>query len=113
MKDQEKTPEKINNKTEMNSLPDKEFKALVIGVLTKLGKRSDELNEHFNKELENIKKTQSETKSSINEIKNTLEKMNSRLSGTEECIRDLEDRKMEITQSEQQKEKQVKKMKTF
>ena len=31
--------------------------------------------------------------------------MNSRLSDTEECINDLEDRIMEITQSEQKKEK--------
>ena len=36
--------------------------------------------------------------------------MNSRLSDTEECIRDLEYRIMEITQSEQQKEKQILKM---
>ena len=34
----------------------KEFKALVIKMLTELGKRKDENSEHFNKELENIKK---------------------------------------------------------
>ena len=39
LKRQEKTPEKINNET--NNLPDKEFKALVIKMLTKLGKRID------------------------------------------------------------------------
>ena len=44
---------------------------------------------------------------SIVEIKNTLEGMNSRLSDTEERISDLEDRIMEITQPEQQKEKQI------
>ena len=33
--------------------------------------------------------------------------MNSRLSDTEEHINDLEDRRMEITQSEQPKEKQI------
>ena len=33
--------------------------------------------------------------------------MNSRLSDTEECINDLEDRIMEITQSEQKKEKKI------
>ena len=41
----------------------------------------------------------------IAEIKNTSERINSRLSDTEECISDLGDRIMEITQSEQQKEK--------
>ena len=48
---------------------------------------------------------------SIAEINNTLERMNSRLSDTEECVSDLEDRIMEITQSEQQKEKLIKKNK--
>ena len=33
--------------------------------------------------------------------------MNSRLNVAEECINDLEDRIMEITQSQQQKQKQV------
>ena len=41
-------------------------------------------------------------------MKNTLERMKSRLCDTEEHISDLEDRVMEITQSEQQKEKQIK-----
>ena len=41
MKEQEKTPEK-NNETEINNSPDKEFKALVIKMLTELGKRIDE-----------------------------------------------------------------------
>ena len=40
-------------------------------------------------------------------MKNTLEGMNSRSGDTEEHISDLEERIMKITQSEQQKEKQV------
>ena len=48
----------------------------------------------------------------ITKMKNTLERINRRLSDTEECTRDLEDRIMETTQSEQQKEKQIKKKKT-
>ena len=59
--------------------------------------------DHFNKDLETIKITQSKIDNSIFEIKNTLEAMNSQISDTEECIGDLEDRIMEITQSEQQK----------
>ena len=39
----------------------------------------------------------------ITEIKNTPERINSRLSDTKECISDLEDRKMEIIQPEQKK----------
>ena len=40
-------------------------------------------------------------------MKNTLERINRRLGDTGERIRDLKDRIMEITQSEQQKEKQI------
>ena len=38
-------------------------------MLTELGKRTDEHSENFNKELENIKKKQSEMKNTITEIK--------------------------------------------
>ena len=71
-------------------------------MLTELGKTIDVIREHFSKELENIKKTQSEMNNSIAEIKDTLEGMNSRQSNTEEHISDLEVRKMENNQSEQQ-----------
>lgn len=40
-------------------------------------------------------------------MKNTLEGINSRLNDAEEQISDLEDRVMEIAQSEQQKEKRI------
>ena len=46
-------PEEINNETEINSLPDKYFKAVVIRVLTELGKGIDEHNK-FHRKLENI-----------------------------------------------------------
>ena len=39
-------------------------------------------------------------------MKNTLEGINSKLGDTGECINDLEDRIMDITESEQPKEKQ-------
>ena len=45
---------------QISNILDKEIKALVIGMLTELGKRIDENSENFNKELENIKKNQSE-----------------------------------------------------
>ena len=36
MKEQERNSEKTTNKTEVNNLPDEEFKALVIRMLTEL-----------------------------------------------------------------------------
>ena len=40
---------------EINNLPDKDFKAIVIRMLTKLGKRIDEHGENFNKEIKILK----------------------------------------------------------
>ena len=40
-------------------MPKKEFKALVIRLLIELWKIIDEYSENFNRELENIKKSQS------------------------------------------------------
>ena len=44
-------------------------------------------------------------------MKNTLEVMYNRLSNTEECVSYLENRILEITQSEEQTERQMKKKK--
>ena len=35
---------------EISNLPDKEFKTMVINVLTELGRRMDELSKNFNKQ---------------------------------------------------------------
>ena len=52
------------------------------------------------------KNIQSELNYTITEMKNTLEGMNSRL-GITDLVSDLEERIMEIAQSEWQKEKQI------
>ena len=64
------------------NLPDKEFKVMIIKMLTKL-RRMDEHSENFNKELDNIKKKKPEL-NIITEVKNTLERINSRVRYTEE-----------------------------
>ena len=46
----------------------------------------------------------------INEIKNTLEGINSRINEAEEWISDLEDKTVEITTAEQNKEKRMKRI---
>ena len=40
----------------VNHLPDEEFKAIVIRLLTELGERIDEHSENYNKDLENFLK---------------------------------------------------------
>ena len=47
-------------------------------------------------------------KITINEIKNTLDGINSRITEAEEWISDLEDKIVEITTAEQNKEKRIK-----
>ena len=46
----------------------------------------------------------------INEIKNSLEGINSRITEAEEWISDLEDKRVEITTAEQNKEKIMKRI---
>ena len=62
----------------------------------------------FNKDLEEIKKSQSIMNNAINEIKNTLEGTNSRIKETEDRISEVEDRKVETNESERKKEKGIK-----
>lgn len=49
---------KILNKIQISNLPDKEFRALVIKMLIKLGRRIEEHSQYVNKEIENTKKKQ-------------------------------------------------------
>ena len=63
-----------------------------------------ELSEIFDKQREHIRKYQTEV---ITEMKNALEGFNSRLDDVEEPISELEDKTMELTQIEKQKEKRI------
>ena len=63
------------------------------------------MQEMFNKDLEEIKKSQSIMNNAINEIKNTLEGTNSRITEAEDRISDVEDRMVEINEAERKKKK--------
>ena len=66
----------------------------------------------FNKDLEEIKKSQSIMNNAIYAIKNTLEGTNSRTAEAEDRISEVEDRIVEINEAERKKEKELKEMKT-
>ena len=66
------------------------------------------MQERFNKDLEEMKKSQYIMNNAINEIKNTLEGTNSRIREAEDRISEVEDRMLEINESERKKEKQIK-----
>ena len=71
----------------IGNLHEKKIRVVTVKVIKELGNRMDaqsEKSEVFNKELENLKNTQTEMKNTITEMKNMLEGINSRLNDTEE-----------------------------
>ena len=63
------------------------------------------MQQSFNKDLEEIKKSQYIMNNAINEIKNTLERTNSRIIEAEDRISEVEDITLEINEAERKKEK--------
>ena len=61
------------------------------------------MQERFNKDLEEIKKSQYIMNNAINEIKNTLEPTNSRITEAEDRINEVEDRMVEINETEEKR----------
>jgi len=107
VKQQDKITAKELYRTEISNMPDREFKVMIIKIVTGLEERVEDFSETLNtlnKEIENIKKNKSEMKNSVNEIKNTLEGINSRLKEAEQ-IGDMDDRVMENNQAEEEREK--------
>ena len=70
----------------------------------------EEIQETFNKDLEELRSKQTMMNNTINEIKNSPEGINSRITGGEQQISDLEDKIAEITTTEQNKEKRMKRI---
>ena len=69
----------------------------------------EKMKETFNKDLEKLKSKQTMMNDTINEIKNSLEGISSRITEAE-GISDLEDKIVEITTAEQNKEKRMKRI---
>ena len=110
MKEQDKTPEKQLNEVEIGKLPEKEFRIMIVKMIQDLRKRMEariqKMQEMFNKDLEELNK-QTEMNNTITEMKTTLEGNNSRITEAQEQISDLEDRTVEFTAAEQNKEKRM------
>ena len=105
MKEQGKNPPDETHEEEISSLPEKEFRIMIAKMIQNLGNRMEKIQETFNKDLEELKSKQTMMNNTINEIKNSLERINSRITQAEERINDLEDKIVEITTAEQNKEK--------
>ena len=65
----------------------------------------EKMQEMFNKDLEEIKKSQLKMNNAINEIKITLEGTMSGITETEDKISEVEDKMVEINEAERNKEK--------
>ena len=72
MKEQVKNPPDLRNEEEIGSLPEKEFRIIIVKMIQNLGNRIDKMQETFNKDLEELKTKQATMNNTINEIKNTL-----------------------------------------
>ena len=67
MKEQDKNPPDQTNEEEIGSLPEKEFRVVIVKIQN-LGNRMEKLQETFNKDLEEVKRQQTMLNNTINEI---------------------------------------------
>ena len=109
MKEQGRNLQDQINEEELGNLPKKEFRVMIVKIIQNLGNRMEALiekiQEMFNKDLEELKNKQTEMNNTITEMKNTVEGVNNRrMTEAEERISDLEDKRVEITTTEQKKE---------
>ena len=79
MNEQGKNPPDLRNEEEIRSLPEKEFRIMIVKMIQNLVNRMEKIKEIFNKDLEELKRKQTVMNNTINEIKNSLEGINSRI----------------------------------
>ena len=114
MKEQEKCPPNQTKVEETGNLPDKEFQIMIVKMIqnleikmesqiNSLETRLEKMQERFNKDLEETKRSQYIMSNAINEIKNTLEGTNSRIMEEEDRISEVQYRMVEINESERKK----------
>ena len=107
-KEQNKNSQDQINEEKIGSLPEKEFRVMIVKMIQNLRNRIEKTQETFNKDLEKLKSKQTVMNNTITEIKNTLEGINSRITKAGEWISELEGRMVGITATEEKKEKRMK-----
>ena len=83
MKEQTRNTEVQINEEETGKLPEKENRIMIIKVIKNLENKMEKMQESINKDLEELKNKHTETNNTINEFKNILEGISSRISETE------------------------------
>ena len=90
VKEHDKYPPNQTEEEEIGSLPEKEFRIMIVKMIQNLENKMElqinrletrivKIQEMFNKDLEEIKKSQSIMNNAINNVKSTLEGANSRI----------------------------------
>ena len=67
MKEQGQNTPDLTNEEEIGSLPEKEFRMMIVKMIQNLGNRIDKMQEPFNKDVE-LKRNQATMKNTIIEI---------------------------------------------
>ena len=58
MKEQSKNPPDLTNEEEIGSLPEKEFRVMIVKMIQNLGNRIEKIQEMFSKDLGELKSKQ-------------------------------------------------------
>ena len=101
---------------ELGKLSDNEFRAAIVKKLNEVERKIEKQAEfwsYFTKEIEIIKKNQTELlemKNTMDQIKQNTDSLNARVDNLEEQISIIEDRQAEWHQTEEERELRIKKM---
>ena len=68
MKEQGKNPPDQTNEEEVSSLPEKEFRIMIVKMIQNPGNRMEKIQETFHKNLEELKSKQTMMNNTIHEI---------------------------------------------
>ena len=68
MKEQGKNPPDQTNEEEIGSLPEQEFRVMIVKMIQNLGNRMEKIQETFNMDLEELKSKRTMMNNTINEI---------------------------------------------
>ena len=102
VKEQDKCPPNQSKEEEIGSLPEKEFRIMIVKMIQNLENkmelqinsletRIEKMQEILNKDLEETKKSQYIMNNAITEIKSTLEGNNSKIAEAEERISEVKE----------------------
>ena len=58
LKEQGRNPPDLTNEEEISSLPEKEFRIMIVKMIQNLGNRTEKIQEMFNKDTEELKSKQ-------------------------------------------------------